>query len=606
MDQNQGSPEHLGTDRPLSRRKLLAAIGTASAAAMLAGYRVSAAPGPSVTDAVYGGSSPAVQANVPMLLATTIAQLRAIRQTAVTFLYYITDREQEGFYVYDAADTGSADNTGTVIVSASGARFKRILDNHVVNVKWFGAKGDGTADDSPAFQAALDEAVRLGQATVEVPAGTYRMTKELYIFRNTHLKMDKGTVLLRMHDGNLLRNYRASDVFYGYEGNGNITIEGGTFDSNAVNYPRVCNGMALAHAEHITLRGVTIKDTQSGHGIELTGVRHVLIEQCRFVGFMYTSQYYCEAIQLEPALKAGFIGQAADHTPTHHVTVQNCFFGASGTPGTVPWPCGVGAHGAYPDAYFDHIIVRDNVMENSTYWAIRPFKWRNSVISGNHLKRVGGGIFVSTPAAGSASSKDDNGVAHPVQPASTIVIEGNILDQATNSGIYVEGFPEGSGDKVVIANNIMKQMDGHFISLKCLDTIVTGNVFEGAKKNGIVAADCTRVHIADNLLKNAAWHGIQVTTSKQVVLSSNTITNAGQAGDGAYDGLSLTGSGTDYRVIGNTVRTEQGAKKLRHGLLVSSAVTRLTRLQNDLRCGAISGNLNDQSASPVTTSEDLA
>ncbi|WJH35858.1 right-handed parallel beta-helix repeat-containing protein [Paenibacillus sp. CC-CFT747] len=418
------------------------------------------------------------------LLLRTHHHSRASPERAALLQRLLRDRPGPGgLFLYDAADTTTLDNTGTVLAAVSGARFKRVLNGHEVNAKWYGAKGDGVSDDTAPLQLALDEALQRPSVTVVVPAGTYKMTNELYLFRNTHLKMDEATVLLRCHDGNLIRNYRRTDVFYGYEGNGHLTIEGGVLDSNAVTYTRVCNGIALAHAEWITFRNVTVKDTQSGHGAELTGVRHVLFDRCRFVGFMYTSQYYCEAIQLEPALKAGFVGQAADHTPTHHVTVQNCYFGASGTPGTVPWPCGVGAHGAYPDAYFDHIIVRDNVMENSTYWAIRPFKWRNSVIAGNQIKKASGGMFVSTPSATSASSKDDNGVVHPVQPASSLVIEHNIIDTATSNGIYVEGFPEGSGEKIIIGHNIIKNTGGHSVSLRGVNCTVEGNVLEGAKKD---------------------------------------------------------------------------------------------------------------------------
>ncbi|RDF83584.1 hypothetical protein DQM22_05800 [Lactiplantibacillus plantarum] len=43
-----------------------------------------------------------------------------------------------------------------------------------VNVKWFGAKGDGVADDSDAIQAAVDTG-----SSVFVPAGTYLITKTI-------------------------------------------------------------------------------------------------------------------------------------------------------------------------------------------------------------------------------------------------------------------------------------------------------------------------------------------------------------------------------------------------------------------------------------------
>ncbi|MFK7694472.1 right-handed parallel beta-helix repeat-containing protein [Paenibacillus sp. HJGM_3] len=591
----------------MSRRKLLASMGMAGAAVMLSAYGAGSVQGQSVTEATYGhGDEVSLKLkHTQPVASTTIAELRLVKRPSVGDVYYITDPDQEGFFVYDSGDTVSADNTGTLLVSADGARFKRIVDNYSVNAKWYGAKGDGMADDTPSIQAALNEALRWPNVKVTVPSGTYRMTRELYLFKNTYLKMDETTVLLRSHDGNVIRNYRTTDVFYNYEGNGNITIEGGVLDCNGVKFTRVCNGIALAHAENITLRKLTIKDTQSGHGAELTGVRHVMIDRCRFVGFMFTTQNYSEAIQLEPALKAGFVGQVADHTPTHHVTVQHCYFGPSGTAGTVPWPCGVGAHGAYPDAYFEHIIVRDNVMENSTYWAIRPFKWLNSVISGNHLIKVNGGFFVSTPSATSASSKDDNGVVHPVQPASTLIIENNIIDTGTNNGVYVEGFPEGCGEKVIIANNIFKKLDGQSISLRCANCVVTGNILEGAKKNGIFITESSNVIVSDNLIRDVNLHGIQVNNSKRVIVNNNSITNASQNGDNTNDGISLTGTGSDNRVIGNVVRTEAGKKKVRYGLNAAATITLLTRLQNDLRCGAATANLQDLSVTPNTSFQDL-
>ena len=52
-------------------------------------------------------------------------------------------------------------------------------ENHpvVLNVKDFGARGDGTGDDSPAFQRACDAVRALGgkPSILRIPAGTYRM-----------------------------------------------------------------------------------------------------------------------------------------------------------------------------------------------------------------------------------------------------------------------------------------------------------------------------------------------------------------------------------------------------------------------------------------------
>ncbi|RAV14472.1 hypothetical protein DQG23_31475 [Paenibacillus contaminans] len=69
---------------------------------------------------------------------------------------------------YNPADTTSADNGGTLLVSTSGARFERIFDG-AVNVKWFGARGDGSHDDTTAIQQAIDAK----RGTVFMPKGKY-------------------------------------------------------------------------------------------------------------------------------------------------------------------------------------------------------------------------------------------------------------------------------------------------------------------------------------------------------------------------------------------------------------------------------------------------
>lgn len=57
----------------------------------------------------------------------------------------------------------------------------------VLNVKDFGAKGDGTTDDTAAIQAAIDYAVAAGRRSVYFPAGTYIVTSPL------HTQVETGT-----------------------------------------------------------------------------------------------------------------------------------------------------------------------------------------------------------------------------------------------------------------------------------------------------------------------------------------------------------------------------------------------------------------------------
>lgn len=116
---------------------------------------------------------PVAFASANDVIVTTIADVRTTLAPAANEVYYVRDRLQEGHFYYDAADTTSADNTGTVLVNGSGQRFKRIIGQAGLDVRWFGAKGDGTTDDSAAIQNAIDSAA---PGPIIFPSGTYKVS----------------------------------------------------------------------------------------------------------------------------------------------------------------------------------------------------------------------------------------------------------------------------------------------------------------------------------------------------------------------------------------------------------------------------------------------
>lgn len=77
-----------------------------------------------------------------------------------------------GLFRLDTTDTTSADNGGTIIVDAAGNRWKRQFTGPL-NVRWFGARGDGTTNDTAAVQATIDAVVAIGSGVVYFPRGTY-------------------------------------------------------------------------------------------------------------------------------------------------------------------------------------------------------------------------------------------------------------------------------------------------------------------------------------------------------------------------------------------------------------------------------------------------
>ncbi|WP_176706346.1 right-handed parallel beta-helix repeat-containing protein [Paenibacillus hemerocallicola] len=167
--------------RAMDRRLLLKTLGMAGAAIAAGGLirqgaEVSA-QGSTVTGAVYGGGTLCASGNC--VINTTIAELRGATAADPDHVHFVRDAGQEGHFRYDPADTTSADNTGTVLVAGSGYRFKRLYSG-ALNVKWFGAKGDGSSDDAAAIQAAVDAAQNRGD-TLYFPTADYMITVPIVI-----------------------------------------------------------------------------------------------------------------------------------------------------------------------------------------------------------------------------------------------------------------------------------------------------------------------------------------------------------------------------------------------------------------------------------------
>lgn len=123
-------------------------------------------------DDIATGSNPTIAT------VATVAALKALTGGAfptVTVLgYYAAGDGGGGLFRWSSADT-STDNAGTIIAPNAGGtgRWNRIYDQaSAINVKWFGAKGDGVyAGEATAIQAAIDLLTTGGR--LYFPLGTY-------------------------------------------------------------------------------------------------------------------------------------------------------------------------------------------------------------------------------------------------------------------------------------------------------------------------------------------------------------------------------------------------------------------------------------------------
>jgi hypothetical protein len=84
---------------------------------------------------------------------------------------------------------------GASLVAFSGCAHRTGQGPGRCDVRALGARGDGTSDDTPVFQSALDACAKTGGGTVIVPAGRY-LLRPIFVGNKTTLHLDAGAVLL--------------------------------------------------------------------------------------------------------------------------------------------------------------------------------------------------------------------------------------------------------------------------------------------------------------------------------------------------------------------------------------------------------------------------
>lgn len=181
-----------------SRRKLLTTAGLFGTMA--------------VTSGILGGATTQA-AGASGWTATTIQQLRTENNPRVDTMYFVKDEAQEGWFFYDPADTTSADNTGTVLVTDHGARLKRVIHDGFVNVRWFGAKGDGMNDDTQSFR----DAAATGYTVVVPRTEQYYVLSGSVTLQNSIVGTGRPQIRMMGADGS---EAKRMFLIYSYKGEG--------------------------------------------------------------------------------------------------------------------------------------------------------------------------------------------------------------------------------------------------------------------------------------------------------------------------------------------------------------------------------------------------
>jgi hypothetical protein len=155
------------------------------------------------------------KANNPIIL-NCVAELRDLNSEDINLVYltgyYQMDDGGGGvFYkIFDSSRSGFIDNGGTIIMPSGGdglTAWKRHFDNEI-NVKAFGAKGDGNHDDTAQIQSSINVIKNIG-GIIRFPPGIYKVTNELNVTNNSNRSITflgsgrRTTSIHAYHDGHV-------------------------------------------------------------------------------------------------------------------------------------------------------------------------------------------------------------------------------------------------------------------------------------------------------------------------------------------------------------------------------------------------------------------
>lgn len=204
-------------------------------------------------------------------VVTSIAGLRTVgsagRNLVLVAGYYSAGDGGGGIYRLDTSDTTTADNGGTVIVSSAGGRWK--LRHHGdVSVKQFGARGNGTTDDTAAINAAVAFVVGLKQP-LHFPAGTYLVTSTISLPVGSQLVGVKGD---QYPDGFTIAPLATTIKFQPNVANSDLFVASGT-DYSGFRFQYSIEGMFITG------------NANSRYALNLLGVIYGRFENLSITGF---------------------------------------------------------------------------------------------------------------------------------------------------------------------------------------------------------------------------------------------------------------------------------------------------------------------------------
>ncbi|HRI19977.1 MAG TPA: glycosyl hydrolase family 28-related protein, partial [Panacibacter sp.] len=335
----------------------------------------------------------------------------------------------------------------------------------IINVKNFGAKGNGVADDTKAIQDAINAAPVATMSTIYFPAGVYRIASYtvtrnylenycLLLHANLTVKGDGEKTIIRLADHIFDKPDTPANahIFYGLKIN-NIHFTDLTIDMNGgknlvpEHYIKNHTAIFVYLGRNISLNKLTVKNCAGCNMVVIKGNGNLaLIEDCKFYnGGNYVGTDQPNSRQFD----FSFVYSEWDSTTIKNniIEQQNLDIALSNYTG------GIEMHGSYSHASYNSITgcypaffvssswhpmektsVENNQIKNCikgvSFWVIHPMN--NIVIRNNNIQLTYTRLLkppllpgIEVPGGNMVNNDDYKPALANAAPVSNITITGN-------------------------------------------------------------------------------------------------------------------------------------------------------------------------------------
>ena len=458
-----------------------------------------------------------------------------------------------------------ADTSNSNEVRESNTALEKGIEVSALNVKDYGAVGDGVNDDRQAIQDTIDAAAKgLGGGKVYFPEGTYLVKEIVFLRSHTHIEVhEKATIL----NGINIKNHPSIVFMTGlftddgdqveWEPTEDISYSGGTIDMNgalneertkAKNLPLInsSGAFAIGNSKNVTISNVTFKDSYQGHAIQIAGSKNVLVDNSRFLGqalpkTMKDGQIISkESIQIEPLTRKGFPYALNDNgQKSENVTIQNSYFGKSEKSGELV--TAIGTH--YQTATTENpsnIKILNNHFDNMMYAGVRFTGFTDILIKGNRFDkktkeesehyRENGAALVN--AYSYKNVKDVLDLNKHVTITENVF---NIADAKTkairvakDSADYLGKVTDITVTKNIIHNNSQNTEQPNIELLRVSNNlVVSDNIISGGKDGIVIEESAGTITVLNNQLSNLTGNHVSLLKTDFNGTSSDTNNSVG-------------------------------------------------------------------------------